>query len=1583
MSSEQLKTNTNKNTQNINQPVPIRFGKEDWHSKKKDFKKKDQLKNQKRRKFGKQSGIELLENVTTQLDDLSSFAGVKLDDSLVRKIEGLIALGVNLQTCTTLSHFTSAIFLYIRDFYETSITSQVMDYLKTLFAETEFVKQSSANVPNWLEVVRNARTNWTLVKGNKSFKHFSKLLGILVTLGLCDVSHFTFDVGGFKLFDEEIFKRHLTSFDLCDAIFGTVTYFVEGFYLCFKHKSVKPLLLNDFASLELDEEYTNIITWWDLVKNGNLEKFEGITDAEYSNRLTSLINRLSSLHDTVIGLDKKLVADKIMKCKDIRNNLVTLKVSSGTRRSPFAIELFGDSNQGKTTFGDQLIDSMLTSAELPVDKMYRAALNPGDKFFSNWTTDKLVAILDDMANEKSDFVEKPPTRAIIDICNNQMYYAPKAEIDAKGKCFVEPEIVLVTTNKKDLDSYTYSNCPYSVQRRMDLVMTVRCKPAFQREHNGKLAGVDANKVREFYTIDGQYVPPAIDDIWEIDVERAIKPDKITESAKYSPITWRGKLMKSVSSVEAIQCAIDYFSNHRKNQYAIMSHMRNRVKTLCKCKHEGCCYLQGMCPEHVEFEKQFGLPTALALETIRHRVFNRTRRDFDTFATRLESMVTKELYKHTNSYLKKWNWACLIPTQYLENEQLISVLNWYFHAELQDLSWNLNKKALLLCVVFCFIHVYVGLGLFVFFYLFGFVWTRSCTKKVLVDELKKRDDILPLVVRNTRDKYAKMICYTSVSLLSLYLLSRVYINWMKIHRKQTALSPQDEVEIQKRNDVKDVWAPVVKRQLPTTIKSSCIVVNDLLSIVRKNTVYMRMKRDGFNSFGNGLFVKSNLILVPDHFFENENDVEVECCKENANAIGGKFKTILSRDCSSKLGNTDLRLCYTGSGGSYKDISEYFITGNYERCPLVLSWRDKQGVVVEAKAMGIPTLTSNGGEPFIGGEYVNLTINTFAGLCGAPLVADVKSPALVGLHVGGASGKPKGCFATFMKQDIDRAIDDIRRMDGVIVSGSAEQFERQVLGKTITLADAPHVKSAVNYLPEDSQLQYYGSTGEMVTSRSDVRRTPISTHVQEICGVENIWGAPKMKPEWYAWQLALANSSEPGKPFPYVLLATSVRDYKKPLIELASRPYWQTKPLNDQQNICGIDGCKFIDAINLNTSIGYPLTGSKRKFVTETVVDSKIHREFDQVIKDEIERVYTCYKRGERAFTIAKACKKDEILPVAKGKCRIFYGNPIALTYLIRKYYLPVLRFIQMNPLVSECSVGINCHGPEWNEFYTHVVHFGEDRIIGGDYGKYDQKLPSQLLFAALRIMIDIASAMGYSKEDLDVMEIMTGDIVFAVINYNGDLIGLQSGTHISGNSLTAVMNGVCGSLNLRNYFYTKYPAEYDFRQFVHVMTYGDDNIGSASSEVPEFNIKGISNFLAEYGQIYTMPDKESELRPYLDVSEFEFLKRFNVYHPKLGNNVGALLDKSIFKSLHCYLRPKGAPLTPSEACAINIDTALREWFNHGEDVYEMRRQQMREVAQRAGISHMCTLLNDTYDDRVLDWKTKYEERLLGEQQFDLL
>jgi len=299
-------------------------------------------------------------------------------------------------------------------------------------------------------------------------------------------------------------------------------------------------------------------------------------------------------------------------------------------------------------------------------------------------------------------------------------------------------------------------------------------------------------------------------------------------------------------------------------------------------------------------------------------------------------------------------------------------------------------------------------------------------------------------------------------------------------------------------------------------------------------------------------------------------------------------------------------------------------------------------------------------------------------------------------------------------------------------------------------------------------------------------------------------------------------------------------------------------------------------------------------------------------------------------------------------------------------------MQMNPLLCECAVGINSHGSEWQQLHEYLHQYGEDRLFGGDYSKYDQKLPAQLLMAAFKVLISLAKELpAYTEDDIKVMEAMTSDVVYAIIAFNGDLISLSSGGHISGNSLTVIINGICGSLNVRCAFFDKFPDHTNFRHYVNLITYGDDNAACTRPGI-EFGTLTISKFLAKYGQTYTRPDKKEATSEFLEPEHFDFIKRKSVYIPEIGHNVGALDDTSCAKMLHCFLHSKSSALSENEACMANIGAAAREWFNHGREVYDIRVDQLRRVAKAANLYCLVEKeLDLTFDDRVTMWKQNYD------------
>lgn len=1539
-------------------------------------------------------GLESIPTATFALDALARFSGVDIPSVALREIEGMILLLTNLSQQETPLGVISSILLYLQGRTTKALFTHVKDFIEDLL-----IVEQNDGIPEWLVCLRNIRENWMLCRHNRAFKQISKLIGLLCIMGLCEASDLTFSVKQFKVFEPDLLDKHTNAFDLIDAMFETVMFFTEGIYMCFKTGSIKPLLVNDRTAMELDAEFTEVSMLWEYVKNGNLKKFKDMEDADFEKRLNSLCTSLKSVAMTLKGLDKRLVEQKYMKIVVIQSEYVAKKISSGLRHAPFGLEFFGRSSQGKTQCADQVISALQVSQGMSSSKETRCAYNPGDKHMSNWTTDKTVIIFDDVANEKGDFVERPPTRAIIDVINNQMYYAPKAELDAKGKCFVEPWIAIVTTNKKDMDASTYSHCPYSVQRRVYCI-TIAAKEQFQKLVNGKYCGVDDEKVDAFYTDEkGNEIPHNFDDIWDITVEVAVEPEKLTTVAKYSPVTWRDTELVNIKMDTLVNWACEAFDKHRKHQFRLLERARKREHDLKRCISSGCVFIAGTCPDHdvidlcqpceVVHEPHFGIESATSAVKVFTETKARMLPDPDAVRKKLDDKASQLLYDTLSEYTQSWEWIQLVPNPALNDPKNREIIQWWYNDRIEQDALSASRKlwfdAFWISLMSWLLFGKFGIPIFIIAVLKSIWCQQFIVEKVedeLMEELNEHNVNIHPLLKKYRDGYAHTICKAFIAIGAVYGLATAYRAYRSSREVQGSLEPKTQEDIDQRDAEKDVYTQVVVRDLPIAEKSKTATLSELETVVEKNLVYGSIHlNDGEAARVNGLFLSSNVILIPHHYFSQYGDT-LNCTfrKRNPETSGGKFATRLSIKASYHVPDSDLRLCYSSTGGSFKNLVDYFPTAEMPSVPFSLTWRGKDGVIVRGHGTTSPgkatTYTT-----FKGGHYESLSMNTFGGLCGAPLISQTKGVAIIGVHLGGTAGTPKGCYGSLIQSEINDAFAALRKIPGVALTGGAGDFRNVVYDVQVTLPDPLHPKSPLNYLPENSQIEYYGSVVGRHSTKSDVRVSCISEYVLDVCNVPNIYCAPKMNPEWFGWQTCLANLAVPALPFDHEVLILAVEDYKEPLIELVQSDLWNgTRPLTDKENLCGIAGKRFVDAIKLGTSGGIGLRGKKRDHVLdlEPIEGFPNNRELEQQVMDEIRYAENEYRAGRRYYPIAKACKKDEIL--TKDKCRIFYGNALSLTWLIRKWYLPIMRILQMNPLISECAVGINAHSEEWDQFHHHARKFGEDRLLGGDYGKYDQKLPAQLIIAAMKILIDLAAQLpGYTTDDLRIMEAMIGDVVYSYIAFNGDLVGLTEGTHISGNSLTVIINGICGSLNLRCAFYTFNPTpsfeeRKVFREWVALMTYGDDNIGSVRTGCDNFNIKTVSEFLGEFGQTYTMPDKESELTPYLKPDEFEFLKRKSVYHPDLECHVGALLDKSIYKSLHMVMRTKKNPLTMEQACAQNIDTALFEWFNHGEEKYETQRALMTKVAERAGIRHMCRRLDSTYQDGVQNWLDNYKPHL---------
>lgn len=840
------------------------------------------------------------------------------------------------------------------------------------------------------------------------------------------------------------------------------------------------------------------------------------------------------------------------------------------------------------------------------------------------------------------------------------------------------------------------------------------------------------------------------------------------------------------------------------------------------------------------------------------------------------------------------------------------------------------------------------------------------KERILEIITMRRDLAAPLAKRIRDNHLTWIFGTSVAVASVYVAVKTYRNMYGMFDVQGNLYPKTEGEVDERDAEKCAWTPVVVQQRLSN--GSTMSFEDLARFAAANTAHLTFTAKGRQYHCNIFFTCSNVALIPKHMWiADELDALIVKREES---VGSSFKAKISRKFSVDIADNDLSLIWVPSGGDWKDLTRYFPVSHITAVPARLYFRTDTGTMrvsttfVAPSNMSLPNIT-----PYRGGRYV-LEWPTFPGMCMCPLVSEDREPTIIGFHLSGVTDTPNGCMGTLLRSTLLDAIERIKEISVVVLCKSSSLPDEAQMGINFYLGGEIHRKSALRFLEPGASCEPIGPCIGMSTPRSIVMQSPISKEVAEICGVPQQWGPPKMH-EGYKWQESLAYSSRPSVGFEGDVLEKAFRSYteKTDRIGVGKMAYLleQTKPLSDVETISGIDGRRFIDAMKTNTAIGYPFTGNKSKILYPVI--SPDHQAAQNVRDDfwkEFERVKESYRKGERTTQIFKACMKDEPTEMTKDKVRLFQAAPMVLQMGVRKYYLPIARLFSLFPTVSECAVGINAESPEWEQLDDYIISKGENRILAGDYSKYDLRMPAQLMFAAFKILLNFARKCGYTDDDISIMEGFATEVCYAYTAFNGDLIKFL-GSNPSGQNLTVYINSIVNSLIIRSAFYSFYTTAFAPRNFndnVAIVTYGDDIKGSVSYMCSSFNHLVVADFLSKHDMKFTMPDKDSKPQRFLKNSECDFLKRKTFYNPDLNCRIGILGDSSIFKSLHSQMRSKF--VTPKQIAAQNIDGALRSWFFHGREVYEMRQLQMLEVAKRAEIAHMCAMLARPYEDLVIAW-----------------
>lgn len=1473
-----------------------------------------------RQKLENQSGF--LDNIVYPIPLLPGIDS----DKVISSLENCIALFFALRSCTDTKGGLAIIFQHLKLYCSGSILKQLVEYLR-LEVDIDLFDNQSTDLPAWLRLLKQSKTDWLTVSNNKAFKKVSTLLSMAAALGLCDLAQLKFDINGIRVFSVPTYKKHINATDLVEAAFDTFLYFVEGGYQCFVDRSLKPFLFSGDEAAQFEQDYFLMLDLAPFMRSGNLENKKGITENDFDKKLNDLIDKADNLYKASTGTwEKKVLFDRLVQLRKIRSDFISYRTDGKMREAPFACYIEGKPGVGKSSITSIAMRIALMANGFDASDERLITLKESDKYDSTYKSFVNGIYIDDIGNTMPKYAQKSPAEKIIELVNNVPTYANMAEAELKGKVPILPKVVNGTSNVPVAKiARQYSQEPASVCRRFPVQLYVRVKSWCATE-DGRL---DSTKVKEFY---GRGNTPPIPDCWEIDI--------------YEPF------------------------DDSRNDF-------RRLVAENVCIYEAGIHIKNRSREHFDNQHDFIDNTAnLDQKLVGHPIL-----DDQSNTTNVERL--REFVRRARAYDSRWLcWTNYMPESYFDNSLIDSLLAYLNRSEIFRRCSQSTRSWISSCTLSIILFVINGGAGIVCFFICTYLYMRHVMleKAAVIRYLRDANGAMPIVFKSIRDNHIGYIAAAGTAIGVLYTVVRAMRSYRALD-VQGNLQPVTEEDIQERDAEKNPWAGVEVTVPHADNKVMTSTAEQVQNNVFKNLHYLELDVDGKRTYCDAFFWKSNLALIPDHMWKGD-EVVGTFYRKAYGTNGASFKANLSRNFAYKLPNTDLVAVWIPNTWSVKDMTPYIAEEQYRSVIATMIWKSRDGQKVEYKARLNPGVVRTHACDFHGFNYV-LDSETYKGLCMGTWVSDSVRKQIIGFHLGG-SGRRGGAGA-ITREMLEKAEFNLRKKEGLLVAKSQGTVLKEQYGKTFYEGPTIHAKSPTRYLPTDSNIDIFGSVTGRMKYNSEVVPAQISHLVEDVCGIPQQWGKPKFnRPSWRPWQVSLEQSCRPSMGMEGVLLQQAVVDYKIPLVALIRNGEHirkGMKKLTRMETICGRDGVRFIDAMSMKTSVGFPLAGPKSEYITELnpedYPEHQFPRELDDVFWKEFESMCDIYRSGKRAYPVFKASLKDEPTKLDKDKVRVFQAAPLTLQLGVRMYFLPVVRVLSIYPIVSECAVGINAQGPEWDQLAREVRKYGSDRILAGDYSKYDLRMSSQLMSAAFRILIDLARESGnYTDDDFSIMEGLATDICQPLMAYNGDYIQ-HVGSNPSGQNLTVYINSIVNSLLFRcAYFHICKNRKdlTDFRSVCSLITYGDDAKSSVKEGWDEFNHISVAKFLEDRDMKFTMPDKESTPTKYMTDEDADLLKRKNIVNPETGLIMGALDEMSIFKSLHSVLKSKA--VSNEEQCISNIDGALREWFAHGKDTYEMRRTQMKEIAERAGIAHGCTQLDVTYDECVDRFCETYNVPLLA-------
>jgi len=1457
-----------------------------------------------------------------------------------------------------------------------------------------------------LEAARFWIDNVAEIPESPLFKRFEKLFKYFLVFGVCTNMGLSFENFDFSAHEEKkIRETHRSKigflFTICDSIIWILQRSMQsialGAFTPFYHssQSYTRWAENAYRLMEDEEKLQNTLA-------------TGIDYNDFLHRLSNSLEEGEVMYKFAAkGHEKTVMAQMMSKMRLLKARRQTADAARAPRDTPDSILVYGGTSVGKSKFVEVLhayYGELKDMKDKSSGSKYTRCFS--DKYWSEWRSHMWCILVDDLALQKHTLgIVDASLQEIIQIINNVTFCPPQAGLDEKGKNPVIPRLVIGTTNTEHLNAFTYFSCSVAVQRRFPYIVEVAPLPAYCRMENGVSTGMlDPTLIPP--ALDGEYP-----NIWKMTLKQVyactdhsqavIEPIATFEDINLFLAAW-GAILKSREECQKNDKASTHAmggigvckkcfmpSNHcvcgsevQVGSFPMESLLHDEdpkkwiVLTLSKIRDsewveqpvvEECCAklqisedelyskltrIQGgahvVSPDESVADVFSDLLELARLDyicdaylKIKYNLYN------SHLCVRLREDGLKEVATEFQGFIN----GHLCITAYRISKSAEGVFTWVKHQLTDNVVYDtISGFAQRQKILICTMARLMANGIKVEWNAATEPLVAYATFRIGLYSLRVlKEQFFMFGERVAQNLNNPKVWVFLTVLAAAYPVYKAITNLMtpRIQGQEPSKIPVDG----KTN----LWESQDEFRLcdfdigGKTVGSKSQVYEETRKRIARNVVHIISEAPGRTpTCGRAVCLIGHLYMTPSHILRSDTEyltvIDSDC---GSQGLKSSLRFKFNAKTAKKDMGTDLCFftCFlppkadiceffpkrTLQGGMYKgDLLSRAKSGTVELNPANKIHMDRVAIPSPIDKV-VTSWVYTPGQP------------TRAGDCGSLLCANSgKGVILMGMHQtynhihGGASA--------------------IAVTSEMLVTAK-NMFDVQIQGTGPDLAGKPlhelHWKSVMRDLTGSAKI--FGSFGKQnfrAAPKTRVQKTVVcDAAVDE--GFEIKHGAPTMKgPE--PWKIAAQPCAEISGKIDEEILDECVAAFTEDIWNGLKDTHYikELGPLNDEETVNGIPGVRFIDKMKRDTSMGFPWKKSKRHYLREMEENLRFQDgvEFTEEIMEHVEEVRRLYREGKSASPIFSACLKDEPVTFKKqkmGKTRVFLNAPLPFSFVVRQNLLPFVRVFQSNPFLFEAAVGINHNSHQWEELRTYLTYFG-DLNVAGDYGNYDKRMYALMILKAFGIIRAIMKRAGCTEEQLLAVACIAEDTAYAWIDFQGDLVQFF-GSNPSGHPLTVVINSIVNALYMRYCYYSLNPQREcrTFKEFVHLITYGDDNEQNVSPTIQWYNHTAIQKVLADIDVVYTMADKDAESKPFIPFVDVSFLKRKWVFDEESQIWQAPLEWDSINKMLTIGTRSDS--VAPEEQASSMIESAALEMWHHGPSAFEEGIGKLQRIVKKSNLS----------------------------------